>query len=472
VTATEADLAEQVVALVREVAGPAAEAEVCVGHVELALTRFANSAIHQNVAEATTTVRLRLHLDGRTAVGSTTVASGDGLRDLVQRTTAAARACPPDPGWPGLAPPALLAGPGDWDDPTAHAGPDARADRVRKFVDAAGGLTTAGYCRTVLCSAAFASSAGQSLAARTSEAAMDAIARLDGADGVARLSSARLADIDGAVLGRRAAAKARACAAPVDLPPGRYEVVLEPPAVADLLVNLSMAGFNGKAWAERRSFAEPGVAQFDPAVTLVDDVLAAGRPGLPFDAEGTPGRRLVLVEAGVTRAVAHDRRSAAKVGAASTGHATPGAARLGAFPSSFALLPARAGGTASDADTARTADDTPVGAAVDPAAAALVAGVARGLLVTDLWYTRVLDPKSLVVTGLTRNGVWLVEDGELTRPVTNLRFTQSYPLALAPGAVLGLGPVATTLPGDGSGSSWTAPALHLASWHMSGGAGG
>jgi hypothetical protein len=109
---------------------------------------------------------------------------------------------------------------------------------------------------------------------------------------------------------------------------------------------------------------------------------------------------------------------------------------------------------------------------VDPTAATLVAGMERGLLVTDLHYTRVLDPKSLVVTGLTRNGVWLVEDGKLTASVRNLRFTQSYPQALAPGAVLGIGPVASLLPSHWGEAAWRAPALHLATWNITGNATG
>jgi predicted Zn-dependent protease len=103
---------------------------------------------------------------------------------------------------------------------------------------------------------------------------------------------------------------------------------------------------------------------------------------------------------------------------------------------------------------------------------ALVSGVERGLLVTDLWYTRVLDPKSLVVTGLTRNGVWLVENGVPTAPVSNFRFTQSYPQALAPGAVLGVGDTATMIPSIWGSSWWTVRALRLASWNFTGGASG
>ena len=103
----------------------------------------------------------------------------------------------------------------------------------------------------------------------------------------------------------------------------------------------------------------------------------------------------------------------------------------------------------------------------------LIAGVERGLLVTDLWYTRVLDPRTIVVTGLTRNGVWLVEDGRIVRPVTNLRFTQSYVEALAPGAVRAVGSDATLVAGatfDFGG--YVVPSLHLASWNFTGGAQG
>jgi predicted Zn-dependent protease len=104
--------------------------------------------------------------------------------------------------------------------------------------------------------------------------------------------------------------------------------------------------------------------------------------------------------------------------------------------------------------------------------AALVAGVERGLLVTDNYYTRVLDPRTLVVTGLTRNGVWLIEDGRITTPVRNFRFTQSYPQALGPGAVLGIGSHAVEMPGPWAEAGFMAPALRLASWNYTGGASG
>jgi predicted Zn-dependent protease len=479
------DLAARVVDLVRGAAGPAAQAEVCVAHRMLSLTRFANSYIHQNVADDTVGVRLRVHVDGRTATGSSTVLTVDGLADLVGRTVAAARLAPPDPGWPGLAPPVAAPAGGGLDPATAAATPAERAERVRSFVDAAGGLEAAGYVRTQRWVGAFANSAGQSGVGESTEAAMDGIARAGGADGVARLAATALSDLDGAVLGARAAAKARAAAAdPVELPPGRYEVVLEPAAVADVLANLAAWGFSGKAYAERRSFATPGEPQFDGAVTLVDNPVGGRGFSLPFDAEGTPRRRLVLGDAGTTRAVAHDRRTAAAVGAESTGHAVVGGRPWGPFPLDLRLEPVPDGAAsgrsgaepaikrprpAAGPDGAATEVDGPM---ADSSVAALASRVERGVLVTDLWYTRVLDTKTLVVTGLTRNGVWLVEGGEVTRPLRNFRFTQSYPRALAPGAVLGVGRHADAQPEGRVAARWTAPALHLASWNFTGGASG
>jgi predicted Zn-dependent protease len=458
---TSEDVAAKVLDLVRA-ASPSAEAEVVVDLVEQGLTRFANSFIHQNVAESTATVRVRLHLDGRTASGSTTVTDAEGLRGLVDRTVAAARLCPPDPLWPGLAPAAAVASAPPVDPDTAHAAPAERAARVRAFVDAAQGLETAGFCSTTRLVLTFANSAGQSAQAETTEAAMDAIARVGTSDGLARVSASRLSELDGSVLGARAAAKARAGTDPVQLPPGRYEVVLEPTAVSDLLFLMAAYGFNGKTVAERRSFVELGEEQFDASLSLVDDPLEAGA-GLPFDIEGTPRRRITFIDNGVSAALAHDRRTAAQVGGESTGHAMLGGASWGAFPTNLHLL-ASGNGTAVPGEV--------FGPAADAAVAELVGKVGRGLLVTDNWYTRVLDPKSLVVTGLTRNGVWLIEDGQVTQPVQNMRFTQSYPQALAPGGVLAVGGHAVTMSAGWAALTYRAPALRLASWNYTGNAAG
>jgi predicted Zn-dependent protease len=229
--------------------------------------------------------------------------------------------------------------------------------------------------------------------------------------------------------------------------------------VADILGNLASFGFNGKAFAQHQSFAELGAQQFDEAVTVTDEPLGAM---LPFDLEGTPRDTLLLVERGTTTAVSHDRTSAAEAGAVSTGHAGAASRSWGPIATNLHLAAGPAGTGVPETGEGPTA----------ASARALVGGVRRGLLITDFWYTRVLDQKSLVITGLTRNGVWLVEDGEVTAAVGNMRFTQSYPQALGPGAVLGVGAEAVALPDRWSGVRYTAPALHLKSWNLTGNASG
>lgn len=437
---------EEITAQVLDLAGRAlkgAEIEVTADHRRSALTRFANSCIHQNVAEDTTVVGLRAHVDGRTVAVTTTLAD---YHALVDRVVATAGAAPRDPGWPGLAPPHPLTTSPSIDEATAGASAADRARIVHDFVQAVEGLEAAGYCRTVHWTGSYRNSAGQVLGATAASADMDGIARRGGADGVARHHSVRLSDLDGAALGARAAASARSQADPVELPPGRYEVVLRPEAVADILDVFSYHGFNGRFHNNGISFAEPGSQQFDEPVSIYDDPFA-GVGAKPFDHEGTARSRLTLVDKGSTRTVAHDRRSAAAAGARSTGHALAGE-NWGPKAPNLAFA---AGSTTLDQ---------------------MITATRRGLLVSDLWYTRVLDPRTLVITGLTRNGVWLIENGEVIEPVRDLRFTQAYVQALGPGRVRGIGQQVDPQPNRRELSAVSCPALHLADWNFTGGASG
>jgi predicted Zn-dependent protease len=429
-----ADLCEEVL---ERISGRA-EAEVAVSRGRHALTRFADSHIHQNVADDHVGVRVRLVAGGRMASSSTNRADADGLDRLVEGVLEAARLRPVDPRWPGLAPAAPAPDPGR-DDPATHrAPPEERARVVADFVAAAPDLAGAGFCASGGNVVAFANSAGQRLIGRTSSATVDAIHRTPTSDGAGWQAATRLAELDGGRAGGVAAAKARAGAEPVDLEPGRYEVVLEPACVDDMLYFL-LDGFSAKVHAEGRSFVRLGEAQFDRAIALCDDATHPAANGLVFDAEGTPRRPLDLVVNGVSAALVHDRRTAAQEGTESTGHGVVGGESFGPL----ALNPVLAPG-------ARAAEE-------------LVASMSRGLLVTDLWYTRTLDPKTSVVTGLTRNGTFLVERGEVTAAVRNLRFTQSYVEALGPGRVLGVGSDLRLRP-----SGALVPSLHLASWNFTG----
>ena len=441
------ELAEHVLDLVQARAADA-ETEVTVRQGTEALTRFANGFIHQNVASEINHVVLRVAIDGRNAATSLDGPADDAaLTRAIDGVLEAVRVRPPDPDWPGLAPRAAAPDVEHWDEATAAADPDGRAARVRGFVDAADGLETAGYCSTTAVHLAFANSAGQRLTGRGTAANLDGIARTPTADGSARKASVALADLDGREVGGRAARRARDASHPTDLEPGRYEVVLEPDCVANILTFLLVHGFNGKAVEEGRSFARVGEAQFDASVILRDDVTDPGTIGIPFDAEGTPKWPVDLVRGGVTTGLLQTRRTARAAGTTSTGHAVEGGGAWGALGANFVL-------SAGD----RSAED-------------LIGGVERGVLVTDFWYTRILDPRTQVVTGLTRNGVWLIEDGRIVRPITNLRFTQSFVDALGPGSVRGIGSDPAIILG-GWDSIFLVPSLHLGSWNFTGGAKG
>jgi predicted Zn-dependent protease len=439
--------AGQVLDLVRA-RSASAEAEVTARSGVAALTRFANSAIHQNVAEELNHLVLRVALDGHVATVSFDGRPGpDRLQRIVDDAFETALARPVDPDWPGLTPPTPPGAIDHWDDGTGRANPDDRARVVAAFVAALDGLEGAGSCSTEATTADYANSAGHAATGRSTIASLDGIARTARSDGSARATSVRLADLDGRQAGDRAAGKARESEAAGDLEPGRYEVVLEPKCVADVLQFLFIYGLNGRAVEEGRSFVRIGEPQFDAAITLREDAGDPGTVGLGFDTEGTPKRRVDVVSGGVTSAVLHSRRTAAKAGTESTGNAVEGGEGWGALPTNTVLD----AGAATDGE--------------------LIAGVGRGLLVTDFWYTRILDPRTQVVTGLTRNGLWLIEDGRIVRPVSNLRFTKSYLEALGPGAVRAIGRERALIPGSFDGF-FLVPSLHLASWNFTGGAKG
>lgn len=434
------DLAQHVIDLV----GDRAEAQVRVVELRHGLTRFANSHVHQHVGEQTVEVVLKVARDGRVATASTTRTGDDELQSFVDATLDVAAVAPVDEAWPGMSPPAPLQNTDTTAPATVDATPESRTEIVKAFVEAGDGLNAAGYCETEHLRLAFANSAGQRASAQSSRATIDGIHRTATSAGQGHQTSRSLADLDGGAAGAQAAELARRGQDPVDPDPDRYEVVLGPEAVATIFQFLSFYGFNAKAMAEGRSFVRLGEQQFDQAVTMVDDVNDPRSVGLTIDVEGTPTQPLRLIEAGVSTALAYDRRTARDEGRESTGHAIPGSDQYGPVAANLLV----GAGEQSPAD--------------------LVAGMERGLLVTAFNYCRVLDPKTMVITGLTRNGTFLVENGEIVRPVGNLRFTQGCVDGLAPGQVLGVGNDGRHAEGEfGPGMVW-APSLRLASWNISG----
>ena len=433
---------------VLEMIGGRAEAEVRVTTGVSSLTRFANSFIHQNVGEEGHVVSLRVADDGRVASGTTTNVDSAALVGFVERILLSAEVQPVDPEWPGLSEQAEIPSTTGYDERTATASPADRAERVKEFVAAGPGLDAAGYCETVGHRVLYANSTGHTAEGRYTRATIDGIHQTGTSAGSGHATAARLSTIDATAVGELAASRARDSAVTFDIKPGDYEVILSPECVASITVFLAYYGYNAKLHSEGQSFVEIGAAQFDEAITIVDDVLDPRAFGIGFDVEGTPRRRVELVRDGVSVGLAHDRRTAAKAGVESTGHAVPGSEVYGPFPSTVFF----SGGDRSVGD--------------------LIAGVDRGLYVATFNYCRVLDPKTMVVTGLTRNGTFMIENGRITGPVSNLRFTQSFLAALAGGNVAGLGDDARWADSEFGAGLIHAPSLALHSWHFTGGVDG
>jgi predicted Zn-dependent protease len=438
------DLAEQVLELV----GDRAEAEVVASEGNLALTRFANSFIHQNVAEVGEAVSLRVAVDGRVASARTTTTSAESLEAFVQAALETAELQPVDPDWPGLAPPSAIAAIEHADDGTYDASPGARAELVRAFVGAGNGLLAAGYCQTEGRTEAFANSAGQSATGRHTSAIIDGIQQTGTSAGSGHAVSVAIGDLDGAGAGELAARRAVDSAVPFDAKPGEYEVVLSPEAVATVAVFLGFYGFNGKMLSEGQSFVELGAQQFDESFQMWDDVTDPRALGVPFDTEGTPKGHLDLVVNGLTKGVAHNRKTAKKAGADSTGNNITGSESWGPIPTNVFV-----GGGDQSVDE-------------------LIAGVERGIYVSAFNYCRILDPKTMVVTGLTRNGTFMIENGRITGAVTNMRFTQPFVDALGEGRILGIGNDARFADSEFAPGIMYVPTMRLATWNFTGGAEG
>jgi predicted Zn-dependent protease len=405
-------LAEDVLARALRVG--ATEAEALVMTDDSALTRFANSEIHQNVAESSRTVNLRFVAGRRIAVMSSGRTDAEGIRSLVNRASAVVRTCEELEDWAGLPGPTDGEGLVDaidaWSPATAEATPEFRAEAARAVIAAADalGLSAYGSFATSAESIAVANSAGIRVAqSRTSSQLLTVHMSPDGGTGYAEAVAMDATTIDAEALGREAAAKARASDRAVSVPPGDYPVVLEEYAVVDITDYLGYLGFSALAVQEGRSFFEPGRRVGSELVSVVDD---GGDPaGLPmaFDYEGVRKHRVPLLEAGVCRAVVYDSQTAARAGRTSTGHGLPAPNPWGPFPLNSVMA---AGTTPRDE---------------------LIGGLDRGLLVTRFHYTNAVHPKLAIVTGMTRDGTFLVEGGQVVGPVRNLRFTQSYLDAIA-----------------------------------------
>ncbi len=422
----------------------ATEAEALVAADDARLTRFANSEIHQNVAESDAEINLRFVVGRRVGVASSNRVDEEGLRRLAETAGAIARNSAELEDWGGLPEPTPISEiQASFAAATADATPELRAEGVRAVIAAAdaAGVISYGSFSTSTDVIAVANSKGVRASQRRTTSQLLTVAMApDGGSGYAESAAVDVSSIDAAAVGREAADKARSTANPVSVDPGDWPVVLEEYAVVDLLSMLGYMGFSALAVQEERSFAEPGRRVGSELVTIVDDGMDPATLPMAFDYEGVAKQRVSLIEEGVCRDVVYDAQTAARAGRASTGHGLPAPNPYGPFPLNMAM---NGGSTARDE---------------------LIAGLERGLLVTRFHYTNPVHPKLAIVTGMTRDGTFLVEGGRIVGPVRNLRFTQSYLEAMA--GTSAVSKERRTLRGDFGGV--VVPAIRVDSWTFTG----
>jgi predicted Zn-dependent protease len=379
------------------------EIEAMVAGADEALTRFANNAIHQNVAERTTHLSVRPVIDGRTARASTNRLSRDAIREVVAEAIAITKLTEPDPDLPPLAAPAEYQGVARWFEATACATPEDRARAVAEAIRAveAAGQTAAGIYSTGESVFSLLNSRGVLARHRETMARFSITAMAADSSGWAKASACNLAALNPLELALTAARKAAESSAPRELPPGRYTVILEPAAVLDL-VGQMFPDFSATAIRDGRSFLKDRIGKriFGENITIHDDDGHPLQSGAPFDGEGVPRKPLTLVERGVVREIAYSRQAAALAGVPPTGHGFPLPNEFGEAPANIVI----AGGETSLEQ--------------------MVASTDRGILVTRLWYIREVDPYEKIFTGMTRDGTFLIEAGRVTAGVRNFRFNQ------------------------------------------------
>lgn len=395
-------------------------AEVLLAGEDQALTRFANNAIHQNVSERNHTLILSLFIGRAKGVATTNRLDAAALDEVAANAEAIAKASPENPDDPGLVEPGEYAQVEGFDQPTAGYSPEKRAREVSVVCRQAAekGLNASGAFSTGYWEMAFANSLGAFVHYASTRADFQTVVMDAGASGWAHASSWRASDIPVEDLGQEAMAKAERGRNPQKVTPGEYPVVFDPYVTQDLLLMLNFHGMGAQTVLEGRSWMNglTGEKAMDAQVSIWDDGLDPS--GLPtaFDVEGAPKQRVDIVSQGVVGGPVYDRITAEKAGVTNTGHAAPLDVRaFGYNQLAFNLM--MAPGSISLEDMIRETE--------------------KGLYVTRFWYTRLVHPRDCVVTGMTRDGVFMIEKGELAYPVKNLRFTQSYVKALANVEVVG-----------------------------------
>ncbi len=387
---------------------PADATEIVYIGEEAGLTRYANSMIHQNVYEDNRKVIFRAVVGKRIGVASTNSLVDADLKKALLDAIEIARAQRENRHFPGLPKPAKYRKLNSFDKATAECSPMKRAQIVKRVINEATkkGLTMAGALATSGSEIAVLNSNGLRAYHPTSSASINMIAMSETSSGYASVMARKVADIDAVALAKVAVEKCLKSRNPISLEPGEYEVILEPAAISEMFEWLNFIGFGSKGFQQGTSFLANRIGKklTSERVTIFDSAYERGVVGVPFDFEGVPRKKVMLIDKGVAKGVVWDRLSAVKSKTKSTGHAL----------------------TASDsAEGAISLNLSMAGGKVPRAK--MISAVKRGILVTRFHYINgYIDTRNSVLTGMTRDGTFLIENGKIVGGIKNLRFTDSF----------------------------------------------
>lgn len=423
------------------------DAEVLLFSEDLAQTRFSKNTLEPETAETNTSLTLQIFTGTHTGTATIHHMDADALDLAVARARSNAETTPEDPDYPGLPEPAQYIPVEAFDGETANYPSERSRNASAELCELAEskGLAFSGAFTTGSGEVCVANSRDLLAYTASTNADFEGWATSEDSSGYVHASAWRAADLDVNLLGDEAMEKAALGRNPRPVETGEYSVVVDPYVTEELLMmlnNHSMGAlevFNGRSWMNGLI----GKQALSEKVTIWDDGLdLAGLP-MPFDFEGVPKQRVMLVQNGVVGRPVYDRTTAAKLCEASTGHAMPPTFR-------------RTGPLASNLFMAEG----------DATLEAMIQSTEKGLYISRFWYTHLLSPMGCEVSGMTRDGVFMIENGQISYPVRNLRFIQSYVEALANVEMVGK---ETRLLGSAlGGMAVRAPALKISKFNFTG----
>jgi len=393
-------LAEQVLSKVPEFDG-----EVIISSSDRALTRFAENVITQNVTGSDDGMSLRLIKDGRMGKARTGNLNENGMKACIDAAIASLKVSEPNDNLEPMLPLQDYRSKQDYHRETHEMTPELRAEGVVKAVNECvnHNLQAAGIHSNEGGIVAMANSKGLWASHTSSSASFSISAMSDDSSGWAEGTDSSFSNIGYSDITTKAIDIGLRGRNPASIEHGEYTVIFEAAAVADFLLFLGWSALNGLAMAEGRSCFSNRVGEqvVGKNITLTDDAFHEMTPGMPFDFEGSPRRRVSLIENGIFCSAVHDRRTAKSAGTENTGHALPQPDSEGPMPLNMILSPG------------------------DSSLREMIASTDKGLLVTRLHYTNILNPMTMLLTGMTRDGLFMVENGQVTKGLKNMRFTDS-----------------------------------------------